>query len=219
MYTSSLSLDSTKKIYAKVDFSKPLATTNTNYTLHNGASILPAPKGVSKALRIDKDGPYALIHDVDIGPTNMPNCTLMIGIYLESIANDRGWVLGHHRYGHDRSILMHDSRFGGGIASSIGRIWQPWKRPKSPPTGEWLHITAVFRQRGESYVYLNGVRSDNKAIARNSNGFTDLWVGRSRWRGHWSDCWIKEVKVFNEALNDEEVSFQSKQFFKDIAKK
>ncbi len=212
--SSSLHLGS---VHAQVDFSKPTADTNSPYTLHNGAQILShAPNGVSQALRIDKDGPYALITGVDIGPRNMPNCTLMIGIYLESIANNRGWVFGHERYGYDRTIMMHDSRSGGGISSAVGKLWQPWTSPQSPPTKEWLHVTAVFRQGGESYVYMNGVRSDNVVISNSNGGYKDIWIGRARWSDHWADSWIKEVKVFDEALSDEDVLRLSNQFFTNV---
>ena len=131
----------------------------------------------------------------------------MIGLYLENIANSRGWVFGHEQSGYDRTILMHDSRFGSGVASAVGKTWQPWTNGGgNAPTKEWVHVTAVFRQNGDSYVYLNGVRSDNTVVATNNDGKGELWIGRPHWGGHWVDCWVKEVKVFDYALSDADVT-------------
>ena len=201
---------------AQVDFSDQDASTNSPFSLKNGAEILPAPNGVSGALRIDKDGPYALIPGVNISPSNMNECTLTAGLYLESIANRFGWVFGNEQSGYDRTILMHDHRFGGSIASAVGSPWTPWKNSNQPPIKKWVHVTAVFRQGGESYVFLDGVRSDFTTTANNNNGLGDLWVGRPHHGGHWVNSWIKEVKVFNTALSDDVVKQQSIDFFKSV---
>ena len=118
---------------AKVDFSDPDASDNTRFFLRNGAQILPAPQGVSKALRISKDGPYALIPDVNINPSSMKDCTLTAAIYLESKANNRGWLFGSEEGGYDRTILVHDDRFGGNLASAVGKPWTPWNKRDPPP--------------------------------------------------------------------------------------
>ena len=192
---------------AKVDFSDASSSSNTPFDLKNGVEILPTAPGGFSALRISRDGPYALIPGVNnINPNTMPHCTLTIGLYLESIANNRGWVFGHEQGGYDRTILMHDSRFGGGIASAVGKTWQPWISPQAPPVKEWIYVTAVFRQNGESVVYLNGVKSDRSVVAKNSSGKGGLAIGRPEpWGGHWVDAWIKEVNVFDSALDDDEV--------------
>jgi len=197
---------------AEVDFSID-SPFNTPYSLKDGAQILTGPDG-SKALRIDKDGPYALIPGVNIGPSAMPACTLMIGLYVESFANNRGWVFGHEENGYDRTILVHDDRFGGGLASAVGKTWNPWTDGSKGkvPTKQWVHLTAVFRQNGDSYVYLNGIRSDNKVTAKNNEGRNDLYVGRPEWKGHWVDSWIKEVRVFDEALTDASVVDYTEKF-------
>ncbi len=215
--TLSPSMTHEQYIVAQVDFSNAKARSNSHFVLNNGAEIIPAPGLVSNALRIDRDGPYATIPGVNIGPSEMPDCTLMIGLYLDSIANGFGWVFGHEESGYDRTILMHDYRFGGGIASAIGYSWNPWTETKPHvPTKQWVHITAVFRQGGESYVFLNGVKSDNTAIGKNDDGKGELWIGRPRWGGHWTDSWIKEVKVFNTALDDSLVKNYANEFIQGV---
>jgi len=73
-------------------------------------------------------------------------------------------------------------------------------------------VTAVFRQDGESYVYLNGIRSEYTATGSNNEGLGDLWIGRPLNNGHWIDSWIKEVTVLNWALTDFEVMKYSSDF-------
>lgn len=102
---------------------------------------------------------------------------------------------------------MHDHWFGSRVAPAIGYTWYPWATRKGlAPTKKWIHVTAVFRQSGASYVYLNGVKSENSGIGRNNDGLGDLRIGCLPWDGHWRDCWVKEVKVWNRALNDDEVT-------------
>jgi len=204
--------------FAKVDFSDRDSSSNTPFDLKNGAEIIPNAPGGFPALRISRDGPYATIPGVNINPGAMPDCTLTIGLYLESIANNRGWVFGHEQSGYDRTILMHDSRFGGGIASAVGRTWNPWNNPQAPPVKEWIYVTAVFRQNGESVVYLNGVKSDKSTIGRNNSGKGALAVGRPEpWGGHWVDAWIKEVNVFDTALDDQAVEQLVNVFLKKVS--
>jgi len=195
---------------AQIDFSNPNDSANTPYTLHGGAQILTGPGGI-KSLRIDQDGPYAKIPNFSISPSTYPQVTLTIGLYLESKANNNGWVFGHEASGYDRTIIFHDSRFCNGLASAVGKTWNPGAN-MAVPYKKWIHATAVFRQGGLSYVFLDGVRSQNVVTASNNEGLNELWIGRPLHGGHWVDCWIKEVKVFYEALENSEVKRLSDSF-------
>jgi len=189
-----------------------------NPQLLGGAKILKRCEDTFQSLRIDSDEAYALIPGFNIGTSAMPHCTLMIGIHLVSIANRYGWVLGHEMLGgYDRTILMHDERFGGGIASAAGKIWQPWNKPQPPPLGKWIHVTAVFRQGKTSSVFLNGIESDKSVIATNNEGSNDIMIGHPKdYSDHWTDCWIKEVMVFDEALPNSQVVKYAKRFLEGI---
>ena len=89
------------------------------YALHQGAHVQTVD-GIH-ALRVGGDGPYATI-PVNISPDVMPACSLAVWVKLNSIPNRRGWLLGQEQTGYDRTILMHDDRFGGAVASAIGRV-------------------------------------------------------------------------------------------------
>ena len=228
LFPTSAPSDNSPTHIVKVDFSDPPSTENTPFELKENAKILSVPGASFDALRIDSNGPYALIPGVDISPSKMPNCTLMIGLYLESIANSRGWVFGNEDQDYDRTILMHDSRFDGAISVALGRDandstdptsgWSAWDNPQPPPVGEWIHVTAVIRQEGESYVFLNGLKSDRTNIGKNNDGEPDLWVGRPKHLTpeHWTDAWIKEVMVFDDALSDDLVAAYSENFLDSI---
>lgn len=179
----------------KVDFSEEGSCPSSTCTLHGGAQIKTAPGG-RQALRIDRDGKYASIPDIDISPSNMPDCTLTIGLYLESIPEGAlGWVFGHSKFGEgDRSIILHDPQFSenkinGVIASSPGGYWEPWSLNSGiPPTKQWFHVAAVFREGGECAVYVNGVKSNYTTIGTNQEAYPNLYIGRPRSSDyHWAD--------------------------------
>jgi len=206
--------------FAQVDFSQGEdCPTCSPYSLEGGAQILSAPGGV-QALRIPSDGPHAKIPNKNIGPIAMPQATLTIGVYLVSIANDRGWIFTHENGGYDRGIILHDSRYGhyngqGVIASGVGYEWSPWTNAlaSKAPTGEWFHVTAVFRQNGACNVYVNGVKSSRSTTGNNHGGLADLYVGRPLvGSNHWANAWVKEVKVYNAALSDSQILEESNAF-------
>ena len=148
----------------------------------------------------------------------MPHCTLEIGLKLVSRPNNRGWVLGQEVTGYDRTILMHDNRFDGHVAAAVGHEWQSGLG--APPLGEWLHVVAVFAQGGDSYVFVNG-RKSHRTIATNrpSGGQTTLWLGRPHHGGHWCDCWVKMVRVFDECVGDDDIERTAKQFLAEMESK
>jgi len=181
---------------------------NTQYTLSGGAQVLgPAPGGVSKALRIDHAGAYVKIPGVNISHSTMPECTIMVGLYLESIANN-AWVFGMGNGANERSILMYGDWSGGAVSLDIGGE----TTNGIVPTKEWVHVAAVFRQR-ECYVYLNGiVVLEYTALEYFSNeGLGDIWIGWPLYNSHF-DSWIKEVTVLNWAMTDFEVMKHSSDF-------
>ena len=106
--------------FREVDFSVPGPEKLYDFELLNNTKIEEnAPNGVTKALRIDSNGKSVKLPGVDISPSAMPDCTLVIGIYLESIVQDSyGWVVSNEDGGWDRSIIMHDNNLQWGPSSS-----------------------------------------------------------------------------------------------------
>ena len=142
---------------AVVDFSVAGSKEIYGYSLHGDATIQEnAPDGVARALRIENSGQYALLPGVNISPSEMPDCTLVIVLYMESISMSgaKGWVLGNEEAGYDRSIIMHDSRFND-MGMALGYSNSVWETKTLPTVQKWLNIVAVFRQGKESYFYVD----------------------------------------------------------------
>ena len=173
------------------------------YTLHDGAERQDDTDG-RRALRIAREGPHAKI-PVNISPDVMPDCTLAIWVKLETIANDRGWLLGNEVTNFDRTIVLHDDRFDG-VGSTIGMTWNASLGP--PPIGQWMFVVARFKQGGVSHVFLDGRKSwpSPRTENRPSGGQRELWLGRPCHGGHWVDCWVKRVEVYASALQDDDIA-------------
>ena len=189
-----------------VDFSVDGSQDIHGYELNGGALIKEnAPGGVARALRIELSGQYARLPGVDISPSKMIDCTLVIGLYLESIPSGaRGWVLGHEVNGYDRTVIMHDSRFNN-MGMALGYASSVWDTQTLPTVHKWLHIVAVFRQGKDSYFFVDGTQAPIPRTGNNNGGSPDLYVGSAIHTDHQSDCWIKEVRVYERALDESEV--------------
>ncbi len=196
-----------------------------NYELYGQARIVePAPDGIARALRIDQQFSYALLKGVDISRDSMRDCTLAIGVYIESIRGNNpngerayGWVMSHDNGGFDRAIFLHDERFNG-MGISPGYKFPANEEYQEPPLKEWIQIVAVWRTGGECFLYVNSEKKpfSQKVIGKNKNGLPDLAVGAPQLRMYQkendNDVWIKEVKVWDRALNDTEVEELNCQF-------
>src|SRR5205814_1478711 len=57
---------------------------------------------------------------VDINGDTHPNLTFGMRVKLRSApTSSNGWVLGHDNGGFDRSLILHDSRYGFGVAAGV----------------------------------------------------------------------------------------------------
>ena len=73
--------------------------------------------------------------------------------------------------------------------------------------GKWIHVTAVYRKNDNCFLYLDKEKSTaTREKSVTTQGSSDLLVGYN------ADGWIKEVKVFDQALSDAEVFALSDQF-------
>ena len=201
--------------FVYIDFSKDDSNTHS-FSLENGATIASiAPANVPKALRIDSEGPHAVISGVDISPSNMSDCTVVIGVYLDSATNNKGCMIGNHELG-SNNFIQHDIS-PANVASFADNGFTFWEDTFSPDIHKWMHIVAVFRQNGDSFLYKDGVRSPRSALGINSGGSGDLIIGGSKESvGGWVDSWVKEVQVFNSALEDDQVLHLSDKFHDEI---
>ena len=204
--------------YFAVDFSDPDSVAAGVQEIT--ADVLSGPDGIV-SLRIDECGKHAIL-PVDINPSVMPEVTLVLDIYLESVAEgSRGWPLSSDNGGYDRSIVLHDERFYG-MGMATGDYWPVWGIDDNgqPPLKTWIQVVAVFSQKEDDVApkgtfYVNGRAAPMQVDLSNGEGRTDLVVGTNLLGecNHWVDSWIKEVMVFDQPLSSDEVLALSKQAF------
>lgn len=195
----------------EVNFSDPSSVAAN--TLDVTATVLTGPGGVD-ALRIDECGKRATL-PINVNPSVMPELTMVLGINLVSFATDEsgyaslGWALSSDDGGYDRSIAMHDNRFYG-MGMPSGDYWPVWENEEQgkAPLNEWLHVVAVYSQT-DSYgkFYVNGQVAPVEVFVNNNEGRSDLTVGTNLLNecNHWTDSWIKEVKIYDSALSSDDV--------------
>jgi len=228
------SLADAQEAFYSVDFGNPDSVTQANMDAMT-AEILTHPEGFD-ALRIDECGKQAVL-PVNINPSVMPDVTLVIALRLESIPEgSMGWPLSSDNGGYDRSIVLHDPRFSpdgsvGNMGMATGDALPVWNSDElgQPPLDTWLHIVAVFS--GTVYdidpnappsfgkLYVNGMSAPITLDGLgNGEGLEYLVVGTNTFEScnHWVDAWIKQVQVFDRALDDAEVRSLTEEFYTNL---
>ncbi len=194
-------------------------------TFHGSAQIKLAPGNKFDALRIDRRLSYVTLPGIDISPAKMGDCTLILSVYLENIpVSSKGWIINCDNGGFDRAIALHDDRFKG-IGLGVGYVdaifWEDGE--KVPDVGKWFQISAVFRQGGACNIYYNNEKAPLCKTGKNqNNAMKCLRIGtqpEAEGKGgidHYVDGWIKGVKVFDRALEDDEIKDLNNDFQDEI---
>ncbi len=194
-----------------------------DYELFEDARIVePAPDGVARALRIDSVYSHARLNNLDVGPTALPEMTVSIGLYIESIrpphpntpSKDQqesfGWIFSHDNGGYDRAIFLHDERMNG-VGITIGKKVAANTQYTIPPLKKWIQMLAIWRQGGECELYIDEARHNFASYmrGRNNEGLKYVALGapstRSYARENNNDFWIKDIKIFDYALSKTDI--------------
>eukprot|EP00964_Phaeocystis_antarctica_P112908 scaffold77025_cov69-Phaeocystis_antarctica.AAC.1 len=143
----------------------------------------------------------------------MTDCTISVWFKLLTVANNYGWLVSSDNGGYDRGVIVHDTRFGGGVApipgveysSGLPAVVEYSSGLPAPTLNEWSHVVVVYRQGGESAAFLNGVKSNPNPNTNNGEGFTQLTVGGHKIARDGVDAWVKSITIWSEALSDVDV--------------
>ena len=183
----------------KVDFDD--ASHESRYTLQHGASI-GIVEGI-KALRVG--GGKSATLPININPSSMADCTISVWFKLLSVANNHGWLVSSDNGGYDRGVILHDHRFGAGVAPIPGTAYTSGL--PAPTLNEWSHVVVVYRQGGESAAFLNGVKSNTRSPTYNGEGYSTVTVGTRSGTvsDHATDAWVKSITIWSAALSDVDV--------------
>jgi len=147
----------------------------------------------------------------EIGPARYPNLTMEVVFQLDTTYDPTasyGWIFGHDDGGYDRSFIISDTRFGGGIGSGIGAVYD--SGAATPSNGVWHHGLAVFRQGivDGSYTALDGAISPVKATANNNEGEPNFTVGglaNDFGFPHEMKGWIRYLNFYDGALDESQI--------------
>ena len=113
---------------------------------------------------------------------------------------------------------MHEDGAGRKPCLSLGQDpnnAHPWGSDVPDILGRWIYVTAVFKKDGDNFMFID--RKKSAAMTKTNNapqdGTPDLYVGcPSTSASNGCDCWVKEVKVFDRVLSDDDIHALSDQF-------
>jgi hypothetical protein len=165
----------------------------------------------SKSFYISGTQNSLIICPHDIGPKKHPDFTIEVVFKLDptfDAASSYGWIFGHDNGGYDRSFIISDERFGGGVASGVGGVYNSGM--PTPTKGVWHHGLAVFRQgvKDGSYTALDGVRSPRRATANNNEGLPNFSIGGLvgiRSIPHSMKGYIRYFNFYEGALSEDQI--------------
>ena len=144
---------------------------------------------------------------VSINPGDLPQMTMGMFVKLRSIPNNLGWVIGHDNGGFDRSLNLHDSRYGGVGAHVAGGTGGFSPYPSSLPLSlnQWHCVAVAYNAgAGTATFYLDGVVQT--VLANPGPGLANTTLGGLQiFGGHTVDALVDEVFIFNRALTPQEI--------------
>lgn len=80
----------------------------------------------------------------------------------------------------------------------------------------WYHLAFIYN-RTYSYIYVNGTLSAQltKYIPIDNVQRVNCYIGKSNWiANELADLYLKFLNIYNKALNESEIKFDSELFFK-----
>jgi len=130
-----------------------------------------------------------------------------VGLWVKlssiAIANNRGWVLTQDDRAYDRSIILHDIRFGA-VAAGVGDVYI--STLPQITTNKWHCVAVAYDHEGdEATVFYDG--QTQILETRLDSGRTEASLGGSwLWpNSHEIDGLVDEVFIFDEYLSAEEI--------------
>jgi hypothetical protein len=140
---------------------------------------------------------------LDLSPSVTPAVSIEIYLVLNAVINNRGWVVSTDNGNFDRSIILHDDRFGsGGIAFGVGFTYT--STLPAMPIGQWTHIVGTWQNGANCYFYVNG-SSTYQILVPSNDGGQNFSVGSAQWVGHAADVNIAWIRIYNKILAPSDV--------------
>ena len=147
---------------------------------------------------------------VNISPSAYPQITMGMYINVESIANNRGWVMGQDNGGYDRALIISDTRFGSGLSAGVGGTYTSSLPSLGDNLGLWFGIAVSYDQGAETAtIYINDLAGNSASetvstTLGNGNNFATLG-GLSQFSGHGVNALVDDVFIYDRALSETEL--------------
>lgn len=160
----------------------------------------------------DFDGSQAAVMTlpVNLSPSAQPEVTFGMWVRLDTIANARGWVLGHDNGGFDRSIALHDNRYGSRVAGGTGTT--PHASTLIQPASNlatWICVAAAYDgSQATFYSAKLGAASQAQTVtASPGGGATQATLGglSAAFGSHTIDGRVDNVFMYDRALTQAEL--------------
>lgn len=148
---------------------------------------------------------------INISPSALPQMTMGMYVNVQAANNDRGWVLGHDNGGYDRSLILHDSRYGFGLAAGVGHTYKTELLWEDGDLGQWFGIAVAYDfDKREAVIYLNDLQGSSfiQTVTGTTygNGLSTATLGGlDQYTGHGTNALADEVFIFDRALNQAEL--------------
>lgn len=167
---------------------------------------------VGQAFSFDGSQGAVSLFPVDISPSAYPLITIGMYINVDSLINNRGWVLGHDNGGYDRALMISDSRFNSRLSGTAGSN-SPYSSSLtdfSSNLDQWFGVAVSYDQpNNTAIVYVNDLMGNSMVQTINTNmgggnSFFSLG-GLSTYGGHTVDALVDELFIFDRALSQREL--------------
>jgi hypothetical protein len=147
---------------------------------------------------------------VNISPGSLPQMTVGMYINVDSIVNNRGWLLGHDNGGYNRALMISDDRFGSRLSAAPGGTYTSNLTDFSSNLDKWFGIAVAYDQINSSaIVYVNDLQGNSTIQTITTNLSSGLGIfslgGQTQYGGHTVDAIVDELFIYDRALSQAEL--------------
>ncbi|NQV29428.1 MAG: DUF5011 domain-containing protein [Candidatus Marinimicrobia bacterium] len=147
---------------------------------------------------------------VNLSPSNLPQMTMGMFVQLRSVATSSlGWVIGHDNGGYDRSLILHDYRYGSGLAAGVGHTYGSTLPKLKDNLNRWYFIAVAYDQStNTATTYVNDLTGDGltqTVTTSLGSGLPTASLGGLTFSNHGVHGLVDEVFMFNRTLTPAEL--------------
>ena len=170
-----------------------------------------------QAFSFDHQQSSVVSFPVDISPDALPQMTLVMFVKLEygpyfNNSTALGWVFGHDNGGYDRSLNLHDSRYGSGLQVAGGTGVDPHQSTLPLTMNQWHCVAAVYDRDNSTVTFYADGATQTVYAAPGPGEPTASLGGLINFGAHTIYGLVDEVSLFNRLLTPQEIDAISAQF-------